>query len=355
MPNALFLADNMARGTQPSLIGRGRKGVTRFGYFSATTVILSFVSIGVCQICFKEVWVQGLSKKILIPAIKKTTVTNEGSQLQLTCGKDSILNIRKATWGTAGGKCSNDTAAAVQKKCENKASCTVIPHKTRKDGNYLALGAVCGKGAALQLDVTSYCWYPCPLYSSLLPGNKGCKAEDQCKISNGGCPADATCSDGVGKKATCTCNNKYSEYKTNKCVAVDQCAKKNGGCPADSKCTDGLGKKQTCQCNNKYFEHQKTKCVAVDQCKKNNGGCDSKATCSDGLGKEPTCACPKSYKLEGKKKCVAETTTTTPSPSTQKKEGDSSSGANGMLGAMDWSTRATTVISIAVATILTAL
>jgi hypothetical protein len=78
----------------------------------------------------------------------------------------------------------------------------------------------------------------------------GCgRKASPCEEDNGGCSADAVCSDGKNDEVTCTCDATRGYAGDGKTCALDPCLMNNGGCgePSAALCTDVDGGAQ-CVC-----------------------------------------------------------------------------------------------------------
>jgi hypothetical protein len=122
-----------------------------------------------------------------------------------------------------------------------------------------------------------------------------CADVNECAVGNGGCSANATCGNTPGSN-TCACNSGYSgDGKT--CTDVNECATNNGSCDANAACTNTTGS-FTCACKPGYSGDGKV-CSDVDECAVGNGGCDVNAACSNSIGSF-SCACKAGYSGDGK-------------------------------------------------------
>jgi len=72
------------------------------------------------------------------------------------------------------------------------------------------------------------------------------------------------------------------------CADINECLTDNGGCGANATCTNTLGGR-TCACSPGYTGNGFT-CTDVNECLTNNGGCVGDATCTNTPGGR-TCAC----------------------------------------------------------------
>ncbi|MFZ5442223.1 MAG: EGF domain-containing protein [Myxococcota bacterium] len=126
-----------------------------------------------------------------------------------------------------------------------------------------------------------------------------CTDVNECATNNGGCSANATCTNTPGAR-TCTCNAGYTGDGTS-CADVDECATNNGGCASTATCTNTPGAR-TCACNAGYTGNGLT-CADVNECATNNGGCLATATCTNTPGSR-TCACASGYTGDGVTSCT---------------------------------------------------
>ncbi|MBL8939151.1 MAG: hypothetical protein JNM69_31600, partial [Archangium sp.] len=72
---------------------------------------------------------------------------------------------------------------------------------------------------------------------------------NECLTGNGGCDANATCSNTPGSR-TCACNSGFTGNGTT-CADVNECLTGNGGCSTNATCTNTPGSR-TCACNAGY-------------------------------------------------------------------------------------------------------
>ena len=86
------------------------------------------------------------------------------------------------------------------------------------------------------------------------------------------------------------------------CADVDECLTNNGGCDANAACTNAANSADapTCVCNAGYAGNGAT-CADVDECLTNNGGCDANAACTNAANSAdaPTCVCNAGYEGDG--------------------------------------------------------
>lgn len=136
-----------------------------------------------------------------------------------------------------------------------------------------------------------------------------CAEVDECLTNNGGCSPNATCADAPGSSPVCACNAGYAGngftcavcpagYVGNgvTCIDVDECATNNGGCSAQAACTNSVGS-FSCACNAGYSGNG-VSCTDVDECLVNNGGCSVSATCTNVPGSS-SCVCNTGYVGDG--------------------------------------------------------
>ncbi len=121
-----------------------------------------------------------------------------------------------------------------------------------------------------------------------------CVDVDECATNNGGCSANAACTNTQGGR-TCACAAGFTGDGV-ACTDVNECATNNGACDLNATCTNTPGSR-TCTCNGGYTGNGQT-CADVDECVTNNGGCASGATCTNTPGSR-TCACGAGYTGNG--------------------------------------------------------
>jgi hypothetical protein len=76
------------------------------------------------------------------------------------------------------------------------------------------------------------------------------------------------------------------------CSDVNECLSNNGGCSANATCTNSAGS-FSCACKTGYSGDGKT-CTDVNECLTNNGGCGANGTCSNSVGSF-SCGCVSGY------------------------------------------------------------
>ena len=145
--------------------------------------------------------------------------------------------------------------------------------KTQPAGNTCSVST--GSGTAGTSDVTDVA--------------VSCADVDECQTSNGGCSANATCTNTDGSR-TCACNTGYSGNGVT-CADVDECLSNNGGCDANATCTNTDGSR-TCACNTGFSGNGVT-CANVDDCSPNP--CQHGGTCTDGIATY-ACTCAAGYR-----------------------------------------------------------
>jgi hypothetical protein len=102
-----------------------------------------------------------------------------------------------------------------------------------------------------------------------------------CVVANG----TAACFSGICAPAAC---NAGFTLSGNACVDVNECLTGNGGCAANATCTNTPGSR-TCACNAGYAGNGVT-CADVNECATNNGNCGANATCANSAGSF-SCGC----------------------------------------------------------------
>ena len=95
------------------------------------------------------------------------------------------------------------------------------------------------------------------------------------------------------------------------CVDLGICAMDNGGCDANATCTDSdiPGEEPTCACKDGYEGDGQT-CTDINECNVNNGGCGAKRRCANAAdsGADPICGeCLPGYEDDGSGTEIART------------------------------------------------
>ncbi|MFM2152088.1 MAG: hypothetical protein RL199_523, partial [Pseudomonadota bacterium] len=135
-----------------------------------------------------------------------------------------------------------------------------------------------------------------------------CTDINECLMSNGGCSANATCTNVPGTR-TCACNAGYTGNGTTctaiycsvgkywngssctfcasgytsgggyvtSCTDINECLMNNGGCSWYGTCTNVTGTR-TCACNSGFAGNGVT-CTDINECLTNNGGCSTHGRC----------------------------------------------------------------------------
>ena len=170
-----------------------------------------------------------------------------------------------------GQQCVSDTAVT---SCG--ASCRSCP--STANGTATCNGSMCGLTCA-------------PGYAR--NGNT-CVEINECLSGNGGCSANATCTNTPGSR-TCACNAGFTGDGIT-CIDINECQTNNGGCDANAACFNTPGSR-TCTCNTGYAGTGLT-CADVDECLSGNGGCSANATCANTIGSR-TCTCTAGYSGNG--------------------------------------------------------
>ncbi|SYZ79390.1 Hypothetical protein TART1_2243, partial [Trichococcus shcherbakoviae] len=121
-----------------------------------------------------------------------------------------------------------------------------------------------------------------------------CTDVDECLVANGGCHANADCTNDIGGR-TCTCHPGYQGDGL-QCTDVDECLVANGGCDANALCSNTAGSRD-CTCTS-GFTGDGLVCTDVDECLVSNGGCHANAQCTNTAGSR-TCSCLAGYTGDG--------------------------------------------------------
>ncbi|MFO0745476.1 MAG: EGF domain-containing protein [Myxococcota bacterium] len=165
-----------------------------------------------------------------------------------------------------------------------------------------------------------------------------CVDVDECLNGTAGCDANATCQNGVGVAATCTCKAGFSgDGKTctatttplecgtfsrpnaggTACEDIDECAERTAGCSADADCENHTDAAPTCTCKSGFSGDGKTctastscgqyaeddghgGCTDIDECDKGTAGCSPQATCTNNDKAPATCQCRPGFEGDGK-------------------------------------------------------
>ncbi|KAM8973090.1 stabilin-2 [Pelodytes ibericus] len=152
-----------------------------------------------------------------------------------------------------------------------------------------------GKRCETKIDLPPVCTPPCASNAVCKKNNmceckpsyegdgRTCKVVNFCQQNNGGCNANAKCSQS-GVKVTCSCLKGYQgDGKT--CAAIDRCADGlNGGCDEHAICTMTGPDKRQCKCKDQYIgdgESCELKSLPIDRCLQENGQCHADADCND--------------------------------------------------------------------------
>ncbi|MBI5611139.1 MAG: hypothetical protein HY902_19860, partial [Deltaproteobacteria bacterium] len=96
---------------------------------------------------------------------------------------------------------------------------------------------------------------------------------DVCKQFNP-CDANAVCVNNGTLQPTCTCKTGYAGDGLT-CADVNECSSNNGGCSANATCSNTPGS-FSCACKAGFSGDGKT-CTDINECATNNGGCSANA------------------------------------------------------------------------------
>ncbi|MDP3504062.1 MAG: EGF domain-containing protein [Myxococcales bacterium] len=121
-----------------------------------------------------------------------------------------------------------------------------------------------------------------------------CVDVDECQENNGGCSAEAACTNTAGSR-TCACRAGYTGDGVT-CTDLNECLTNNGGCGATVTCNNAPGT-FSCGCM-PGFVLDGGACGDVNECATMNGGCATLATCTNTVGGR-TCTCPAGYTGSG--------------------------------------------------------
>ena len=253
-----------------------------------------------------------------------------GCAVDAECGADKC--------GNSCGTCAANSACDVSKcKCNDGyakgAAGTCVAINVCGTANQTK---VCDKNATCKALAPGTNDCECnPGYDST--PNGGCVLGDKCKVTNGGCSANASCVMDLAGAVTCTCKDGFKGDGKG-CADVDECALGNGGCSVNAKCSNSAGAFScackvgyqgdgkdcsdvdecaaqispcakagvctnqdggfTCACAKGWAGDGKT-CVDVDECKTNNGNCGANSTCYNTAG-DYECPCVNGYTGSGK-------------------------------------------------------
>ncbi|XP_061571016.1 stabilin-2 isoform X2 [Cololabis saira] len=110
-----------------------------------------------------------------------------------------------------------------------------------------------------------------------------CTVMDMCDIWNGGCDANAFCSQ-RGEQLSCTCKRGYSGDGFT-CLPIDPCSGEDGGgCHEHAVCSMTAPGKSRCTCKVGYVGDGvwcEVKQLPISRCLQDNGGCHPDAKCTD--------------------------------------------------------------------------
>ena len=136
--------------------------------------------------------------------------------------------------------------------------------------------------------------FSCKCKSGYTGDGKTCGDVNECAVNNGGCSSNATCTNTTGSYS-CKCKSGFTgDGKT--CSDINECAVNNGGCSKYATCTNTTGS-YSCKCKSGFTGDGKT-CSDINECAVNNGGCHANATCTNTLGSR-TCKCKAGYSGNG--------------------------------------------------------
>ena len=123
-------------------------------------------------------------------------------------------------------------------------------------------------------------------------------ATEPLNCSNGGALCGAVPNaDNLCKGGECVieCHEGYYELVGN-CLDIDECKANNGGCSANATCTNTSGGRE-CLCNDGFTGNGLT-CTDIDECDKGLDTCHSLATCTNEMGSY-SCTCNEGYEGDG--------------------------------------------------------
>ena len=198
-----------------------------------------------------------------------------GCRLSTDCPMGATCSMGQCRCPTGqhacGQQCVSDTAVS---SCGS--SCGACP--TTQNGS-----ATCGAGV---------CGLTCA--SGYVRNGNTCVDINECLTGNGGCSANAACTNTPGSR-TCACNAGFAGDGLT-CTDVNECLTNNGGCDVNAMCVNTPGAR-SCACNAGYSGNGLT-CTDVNECLTSNGGCNANATCTNTVGAR-TCACNGGYQGDG--------------------------------------------------------
>ncbi len=198
-----------------------------------------------------------------------------GCRLSTDCPMGATCSMGQCRCPTGqhacGQQCVSDTAVS---SCGS--SCGACP--TTMNGS-----ATCGAGV---------CGLTCA--SGYVRNGNTCVDINECLTNNGGCSANAACTNTPGSR-TCACNAGFTGDGLT-CADVNECLTNNGGCDLNAMCSNTPGAR-ACSCNSGYSGNGLT-CTDVNECLTNNGNCSANAMCTNTVGAR-TCACNGGYQGDG--------------------------------------------------------
>ncbi|XP_072521836.1 stabilin-1 [Salminus brasiliensis] len=183
----------------------------------------------------------------------------------------------------------------------NCTACNCTAHGKCDDGLDGIGSCFCQEGwtgtwCESKIEVKPVCSPACDSNAVCLPENQcecvppyegngfNCTAPDLCSEYNGGCHAEADCSQ-TGVSVTCSCKAGYTG-DGNACSPINPCVENvNGGCSDFADCIFIGPNERRCECQDGYVGNG-VQCLEkvvppVDRCLEDNGGCDPKAICKD--------------------------------------------------------------------------
>jgi hypothetical protein len=128
------------------------------------------------------------------------------------------------------------------------------------------------------------------------PGWKGdgkmCVDDDECATGNGGCDANALCTNAIGQPPTCACTKGFNGNGS-KCFDDDECKDKLATCAEHAVCKNTIGSYE-CPCDEGFAGDGTTLCKDVDECKNGAAKCGTAQACDNTAGSY-VCSCPPGY------------------------------------------------------------